>query len=598
MKLSDYVIKFFVDRNIDTIFGIAGGASLHLLDSISRNKSVNLTCNHHEQHSSMAADAYARATMNFGVVVSTSGPGATNLITGVCGAYYDSIPLFCVTGQVSTWRQVGLTGARQIGFQETPIVDMFKGITKYAVQLDQPENIRFELEKAFHIMRDGRPGPVLIDIPDNLQREIIDIDNQPSFDWRQPQNEKISEKEEENNANIHKIIECYNKAERPVIILGAGAARAAINGKLKEFLDFLSCPVATTWGASDFLSCDADYYVGNFGTHGNRLANFAVQNSDFILSIGARLDTKATGTPVETFARDAFKIMVDIDKHELNKFSHFNLSIDLKICADSSSFIQKISQYSTLFINTNHEWINKINIWRPRLTEIDQGFRKSDGSSHVYDFFTNIGKYLDPNSAIVSDTGCALAWLMQTFRFKKGQKFFHDYNNTAMGWSLPAVTGIFHAKQYKQINCFIGDGSFMMSIQELSVIKHLNIPVNIFLLNNSGYSMIKQTQDQWLGGNYSGSDACIDLSFPNFKSIANSFGIEYQNLNVIGDASERLKRSFAHIKKPKLIEVKINSDARVLPQVKFGRPNEDMEPLLDDDVFSDFMITPSIRTFQ
>jgi acetolactate synthase-1/2/3 large subunit len=588
MKLSDYVINFFVEKNIDKIFGIAGGASLHLLDSITNNINVNLICNHHEQHSSMAADAYARATKNFGVVVATSGPGATNLITGVCGAYYDSVPLFCVTGQVSTWRQVGSTGVRQIGFQETPVVDMFKSITKYSIQLDKPENIRFELEKAFHIMSHGRLGPVLIDIPDNFQRAIIDISNLRSFE------DDLSELEQETN-NIHQIIENYNKSERPVIILGAGASRATLNGKLNEFLDTMRCPVVTTWGASDFLSHDTGYNVGNFGTHGNRLANFVVQNSDFILSIGARLDTKATGTPIATFARNAFKVMVDIDKNELNKFSHFDANIELKVCADSRAFIDEILRYTNSLIKKNQTWIDQINEWRPRLSAIDQELRAAEGSSHVYNFFNDIGQFLDPKSAIVSDTGCALAWLMQTFKFEKDQKFFHDYNNTAMGWSLPAVTGIFHTKQFRQINCFIGDGSFMMSVQELSVIKHFNIPVNIFLLNNSGYSMIKQTQDQWLGSKYAGSDASTDLTFPNFASIASSFGIEYQKIDAEDDKLGVMRKNFLSKRAPKLIEVIVDSNARVIPQVKFGRPNEDMEPLLDDNVFSDFMLIQSMR---
>lgn len=588
MKLSDYVINFFVEKNIDKIFGIAGGASLHLLDSIDKNIDVKLICNHHEQHSSMAADAYARATKNFGVVVATSGPGATNLVTGVCGAYYDSVPLFCVTGQVSTWRQVGSTGARQIGFQETPVVDMFKSITKYSVQLDKPENIRFELEKAFHIMKEGRLGPVLIDIPDNFQRDDVDINNLRPF-------EAAKIEQEQDTKYIDKIIKNYNKSERPVIILGAGASRANLDGNLKELLDIMDCPVVTTWGACDFLSHDIKYNVGNFGTHGNRLANFAVQNSDFILSIGARLDTKATGTPVATFARNAFKVMVDIDNNELDKFSYFDATIDLKICADSRAFIDEILRFTNALITKNQTWIDQINEWRPRLHIIDQEFRAAEGSSHIYNFFNDIGQFLEPNSAIISDTGCALAWLMQTFKFEKDHKFFHDYNNTAMGWSLPAVTGIFHTSQFNQINCFVGDGSFMMSIQELAVIRQFDIPVNIFLLNNSGYSMIKQTQDQWLGSKYAGSDASIDLTFPDFASIASSFGIEYQKIDTQDEKLGALLPHFLDRNVPKLIEVMVNSNARVLPQVKFGRPNEDMEPIIDDNVFSDFMLIPSMR---
>ena len=589
MKLSDYVINFFAERGINRIFGIAGGASLHLLNSIDENKDVSLVCNHHEQHSSMAADAYSRATNNFGVVVATSGPGATNLLTGVCGAYYDSVPLFCITGQVSTWRQIGTTGVRQIGFQETPVVGMYQEITKYCVQLDKPEkNIRFELEKAYHFMQQGRPGPVLLDIPDNFQREVLDISLLKPF---------VADpiEIEQNISYVNELVTKFNASKRPVIILGAGAVKASLDGRLKLVLDAISCPVVTTWGACDLLSHQEKYNFGNFGTHGNRLSNLVVQNSDFVLSIGARLDTKATGTPVNTFARASFKVMVDIDSNELNKFPHFNADIDLKICEDSGVFIDVISEQLGCIQKVDEKWFNQISDWENRLVPVDQEFRKEANSINVYSFFDKICKIINPNSGIVSDTGCALAWLMQTFKFEKGQKFFHDYNNTAMGWSLPAVTGIFHTGQFKQINCFVGDGSFMMSIQELAVIKHFNIPVNIFLINNSGYSMIKQTQDQWLGGKYAGSDSYKDLSFPDFASIATSFGFEYEKIDTRHDTLELLTSSFLNRLAPKLIEVIVGSDARVIPQVKYGRPNEDMEPLLSSVLFSDLMLIPSIR---
>ncbi|MDA9919906.1 thiamine pyrophosphate-binding protein [bacterium] len=582
------MISFLADKQIGKVFGIAGGASLHLLDSIDKSTDVTLICNHHEQHSAMAADAYARASEIFGVVIATSGPGATNLVTGVCGAYYDSIPLLCLTGQVSTWRQVGATGVRQIGFQEIPTVNMFRDITKYSVKLEDPEDIRFELEKALHMMSEGRPGPVLIDIPDNLQRENIDINNLRHFNLEPKRKTHVA-------SYTSEVIEKFNRAKRPVILLGAGASIPARSGNLEKFLNAVACPIVTTWGASDFVSLDNKNYIGNIGTHGNRLPNFVVQNSDYVLSVGARLDTKATGTPLSTFARCAFKIMVDIDKAELNKFEHFGMTIDLKICEDSDIFIRNILSEKDLFLKKEDGWIKKIESWEPRLAAADKKFRSEANSTHTYRFFTEISALLQPKSAIVSDTGCALAWLMQTFHFKKGQRFFHDFNNTAMGWSLPAVTGIFATGRFDQINCFVGDGSLMMSIQELAVIKHFQVPVNIFLINNFGYSMIKQTQEQWLESRFTGSDASSDLSFPDFSLIASAFGLKYIEISAEDFDKKILLSEFLDQIGPKLINVIVGRHARVLPQVKFGRANEDMEPLLDDDMFADFMLVPSLR---
>jgi len=586
-KVSDIIIEFLASKNIDTIFGISGGASLHLLDSADRHPTIELVCNHHEQHSAMAADAYARATGNFGAVVATSGPGATNLITGIACSFYDSVPVFCLTGQVSTFRQVGSTNTRQIGFQETPIVDMLKPITKFSQQLSNAEDIYNIIEDAFSIMMDGRKGPVHIDLPDNLLRSNIEHKQFRVFNTS-------NNKSDGGPRYLTKLRDCLINSQRPVIIFGAGAKKIKDNDILVGDVENLGVPVVTTWGATDLFNHGSRVYFGNFGTHGSRVSNFAVQNSDLVISIGARLDTKATGTPINTFARAAKKVMVDIDITEIKKFNHFGLDLDLAIESDSEEFLSHSMETLKHFSGAFENWIDKLNHWREELKTIEREFRSFQGSLSAYQFVNRISDCLTENCDIISDTGCVLAWLMQEFPFKKTQSFYHDFNNTAMGWSLPAITGIYKANRKRQINCFVGDGSFMMSLQELSVIKHFDVPVNIFVVNNDGYSMIKQTQDQWLHSNYVGSDSKKNLTFPKFDSIAKSFGFEHIHLDAEDEWPQNFD-NFLAIDKPKIIEVRIPSTARVIPQTKFGRPNEDLEPLLSLDQFEKFMLVKTLR---
>ena len=587
IKVSDIVIDFLASKNIDTVFGVSGGASLHLLDSVDKHPSLDLICNHHEQHSAMSADAYARATGKFGAVVATSGPGATNLITGIACSFYDSVPLLCLTGQVSTFRQVGETNTRQIGFQETPIVDMLKPITKFSKQLSNPEEIYSILEDAFLMMMDGRKGPVHIDLPDNLVRSYVEP---KPFGEPKILNKKIDGRPK----YLSKLSDCLKRSQRPVIIFGAGARKIKYNNTLIGDIEKLRIPVVTTWGATDFFNHDAHAYFGNFGTHGLRVSNFAVQNSDLVISIGARLDTKATGTPVNTFARTAKKVMVDIDVNEIKKFKHFDLNLDIEIESDSAEFLFHSMETLQNFSGAFEKWIDNLSVWRNELKTVEREFRSSQGSLSAYRFVNRISECLTDDCDIISDTGCILAWLMQHFPFKKTQSFYHDFNNTAMGWSLPAVTGVYKANRKREINCFVGDGSFMMSLQELSVIRHHNIPVNIYVINNDGYSMIKQTQDQWLNSSYVGSDGANNLTFPKFESIAQSFGFKYFYLNAENEWPKNLK-NFLAINQPKIIEVRIPSNARVIPQTKFGRPNEDLEPLLSDEQFSKYMLIDTLR---
>ena len=584
LKLSDYVARFLAEQGVDTVFALSGGASLHLIHSVEAHPDLQLVCPLHEQ--AAAADGYSRLSGRFGVAITTSGPGATNLITGICCSFYDSVPALFITGQVSTFRMVGDTGVRQIGFQETPTVSLVSPITKYAVTVTDPRRIRYELEKAVFMMNSGRPGPTLVDIPDNLQREMIEPDSLAGFDPPVASTGRFASAA----ASKSTLLSLLAASERPVIVAGWGVVLAGVQEQFRAFARATGIPVALTWGAADLLVDQDPLNIGRFGTHGVRYANFAVQNSDLVLSLGSRLDTKSTGSPVNTFARAAKKIVLDIDANELGKFAKFGLETDLLIEDDLRSFFDLFGEAELEATAGIHEpWLAKIAHWKAALGEFDRNLRAHLPGLNPYEFVTQLSRLAPADATVVVDTGCAIAWVMQAWQVRAGQRLLHDCNNTAMGWSLGAALGCHFAEPDRPLLVIIGDGSIMMTLQELASIRKHSIPAKIFLLNNSGYAMIQQTQDQWLGSRYVASSLTGGLGFPNFGQIGHAFGYKHIEISERTDIPEIL-RSNLESDDPVLFEVVIPPSARVVPQVKFGRPNEDMEPLLPRDVFSAQML--------
>jgi len=586
IKLSEFVAQYLVDVGVDTVFAVSGGASLHLIHAIGDNPKIKYITPHHEQAAAMAADGYARTKKNtIGVAIATSGPGATNLITGMCCSYYDSVPVLFLTGQVSTFRMAGETGVRQIGFQETPIVEICQPITKYAVTIFDPQKILFELQKAVHISRSGRPGPVLIDIPDNLQRAMIDTKALSEFVPLQLKDEN-SEAKDRLKQNILELILC---SQKPVIVGGWGLHLSGEEEKFIEFAEALNIPIVLTWGGADLVCYKHPLYVGTFGSHGMRSANFTIQNADLIISLGSRLDTKSTGTPVNSFSKGSKKIIVDIDNYELMKFEKFGLTVDLLVNDDLRNFFNYFN-FDQLknFRKEYNAWNKSISTWRSKSNEFDGKFRELIPGLNPYFFIEKLSLSIKNNSRIFVDTGCSIAWMMQAGKFNGQARIFHDFNNTAMGWALPAAIGSYFADPEGQIVCVVGDGSLMMTLHELATLKHHKIPIQIFVINNSGYSMIKQTQDQWLDSKYYASSHEGGLSFPNYKSLAQAFDLRYCELSTKEMLSSFLQDNETHLG-PLLCNVLISDKASVIPQVKFGHPNEDMEPLLSRDEFDQWL---------
>jgi acetolactate synthase I/II/III large subunit len=589
MKLSDYVARFLAEQGIRHVFAVSGGASLHLIHSVADTPGITFVCPQHEQAGAMAADGYARVTGNLGAAIGTSGPGATNMLTGVCCAYYDSVPVIYIAGQVATFRMRGDTGVRQIGFQETDAVDIFKPITKYSVQIDDPRKIRFELEKACYLAKSGRPGPVFVAIPDDLQREQIAPDDLETF-TPAAQPKTVSQLE----WKLDWCIELIENAKRPVVILGWGIRLARAEKAVKELINRLGFPVVPTWAVADLLPADHPLYVGTFGTHGTRYANFAVQNADLVLSVGSRLDTKATGSPMTTFAREAKKIVVDIDPYELGKFKKFGMEVELLINTDAEAFLQAISN-ELLGIEKPDisAWLAQIAQWKRKYPICPPAYYEQE-TVNPYVFVKVLSEQCIEGDEIFVDTGCAVAWMMQAFDFKANQRLYHDCNNTAMGWALPASIAACFALDKKPVICVTGDGSLQMNIQELATVIRHQLPIKIFLINNHGHSMIQQTQDQWLGSRYLASSIEGGLAFPNFIKVAEAYGYRTVNISKNCELNERIQEVLTSAGAI-FCNVEIKPEHRVIPQVKFGRPNEDPAPLLPRKAFFEDMIVEPLE---
>jgi acetolactate synthase I/II/III large subunit len=588
IKASDYIAAFIAAQGIRHVFAITGGASIHMIHSIAERDDVDFVCPQHEQGGAMAADAYARISGDLGCAIATSGPGATNLITGMCCAWFDSVPVLYLTGQVARFRFRGDTGVRQMGFQETDIVSMVKPVTKYAVLVEDASDLRYELEKAVHIARSGRRGPVLVDIPDDLQREMIDPTTLRGFE--PPQNAiaapvpAVSE--------IERCVEMLRSAERPVLVLGFGVRLAGAASQAAALIERLGIPVCPSWAASDIIPGDHPLLAGTFGTHGSRAGNFTIQNADLVLAIGARLGTRETGSPLSSWAREARTIVVDIDRAELAKFPAFDKPIDLPVAADARRFIDALSAaLGQVEIPVRQSWIDRVQAWRDRYPACQADWRQ-ETATNPYVFVEALSASLQPDDVIVCDTGCAIAWVSQAFRFKPGQRLLHAFNNTPMGYALPGAVGAaFALGGDRRVICICGDGSVMMNLQELATVQHHRLPIKMFLINNGGYAMVQQTQEQWLDGKYYATSAREHghLSFPDFDRLAGAFDMAVtgiaQNAEIERGINWTLQQPGAV-----MCNVHIPSDARVIPQSRFGFPIEDSEPLLPRDEFLDSMI--------
>lgn len=571
MNLSDYTLKFLEKKKVKKVFLLNGGAISFMIDAFSRNKKIQYIAAAHEQSAAMMADAYSRLGPNFSCTMVTSGPGATNLITGIACSYFDSIPSLHICGQVNTYEQQdghkSTAKVRQVGFQETDIINIVKPITKYSYKLKNASEIRYILEKAYHIATNGRPGPVLIDIPMNFQKIKVDPNKLKSFKPR------FNKKLTKNKNTIKRIESLLKKSNKPVIILGGGIKYGKAELDLTNFLKIFKIPIVATWSGVDLIDYKNKNYIGNIGVYGSRAANFTVQNSDLILCLGTRLDTRVTGGIPKSFARKAKKIVIDIDKFELEKKR--GLKIDLKVELNIKIFLQEYLKFKKEAI-IRKDWLLKCNSWKIKYPIILKEYYDEKKYVNPYVFVEKLSKILKKNDVIIGGTGAHLTWIIQAFKIKFGQKLFSAFGNSPMGYALPASIGASIVKNKSRIICVDGDGSIQINLQDLHMVNKLQLPIKIFILNNDGYGIIKQFQELYLENRYEATGKGV--SNPNFKKISNAFNINYNLIKNHFDLKKLNK--IISSKKPEIIEIKIKNNQKIMPKLQFGNPIEDLSPLL------------------
>ncbi|MDA7472522.1 thiamine pyrophosphate-binding protein [Candidatus Pelagibacter ubique] len=589
MNVADYILKFLISKNVKNVFLITGGAIAFVIDAFTRNKKIKYTCVAHEQAAAMMADSYSRVGKGFGATMVTSGPGAQNLVTGIACSWFDSVPTIHISGQVNSYELSSnnktTKKVRQVGFQETDIVSIVKPITKFAYQIKSPNEIKYALEKAYFLANEGRPGPVLIDIPMNFQREKINLKKIKSFlpkKNRDNLNNKLTDQ-------IYKIKELLNQSSRPVLILGGGIRMSnAINEK-EKFIKKIDIPIVTTWSGLDTIDFKHKNYIGCVGVYGSRAANFAVQNSDLIINFGSRLDTRITGGKPETFARSAKIISIDIDKQELNKKRGLNNF--LKINEDLKSFLSHFNlKLKNFKFTASTKWSKKCQEWKRSYPNVKKTYFNQKKFTNPYCFIDLLSDKLNKKDIIITDDGGHLTWTIQAFKIKKGQRLFSAFGNSPMGYAFPAAIGACIANNKKRIICIDGDGSIQINIQELQTMVANKLPIKLFIINNNGYGIIKQFQGLYLNKRYEATISTKGVTNPSFKKISNAYGINYNEIKKNKDINKIL-RKVLESNKPEIINIIIDPEQKIIPKLQFGNPIEDLSPLLPRKEFKKNMMT-------
>lgn len=581
MKVSDYIIKFINEKmGVNHVFMLSGGGWMHMLNSLGHNKNIKYICNLHEQAASIAAEAYGQYTNNIGVAMVTTGPGGTNAITGVTAGWIDSTPMMIISGQVKRSDMIGNSDLRQRGPQEINIIPIVTPITKYAVSVLDPLKIRYHLEKAYHLATTGKKGPVWLDIPLDVQGAEIDENNLEGY---------IPESHNKTNILIDEIIDLINKSSRPVFFAGNGIYLAGAKEKFIELAGKLNIPVLTTWKTIDFFDENDELYIGRPGSIASRGANFNLQNCDLFISVGARMDFPQIAFNFKNFARNAKKIIVDIDKSELEKFEGENIK---KINADAKDFIENLSNAADRITYKDNGWIKKCKELKNKYPLVQPEYLELKKFVNSYVLVEALSNELSASDLIVpGSSGSCSEISCQAFKIKKGQIFLNNQGLGSMGFGLPASIGACIASGQKRTICINGDGGFVMNIQELETVKRLNLPIKYFILNNDGYGSIRNMQNNHFNGFYVGSGRTSGVTLPDFEKIAKSYGINYKKIDNQQNINEKVS-DVLNTDGPVLCEVLIDPAMQTQPRVSskkldngsmMSMPIENMWPFLDED---------------
>lgn len=570
IKLSDYVIKRLEETGANHMFMLPGGGAMHLNDSLGNSKKIRFVCCLHEQACAIAAEAYARVNNKIGLLMVTTGPGGTNALTGVAGAYLESTPMFVVSGQVKRADMINGQGLRQQGMQELDIISVVKSITKYAALVDDPQMIRYHIERALYEATHGRKGPVWLDIPLDVQATMIDEDRLIGF----------TPKPEMKNTHLEKqvlaVIDELNRAERPVLLAGNGIRLAGANKEFDELVETLGIPVLTTWNGIDLIEETNPLYFGRPGGLGHRYANFIQQNSDLFLSIGARLNLLQTGYNFDGFARAATKIMVDIDNAELHKI---NVRPDLPICADAKEFIETLLAHKDKLVKKDRKaWFDYAKRLKEKYPIVKPEYWQQKDLVNSYCLLETISEQMGADEVYVSgSSGSCIDISMQTFRVKKGQRVFCTKGLASMGYGLPSAIGACLASGGKRTVGVNGDGGFVMNIQELETIRRLGLPIKLFVLSNRGYGAIRATQTNLFAGHLVACTESSDLSLPHIAEIANAYGLKTVTIRNNAELAEKV-REVLEYNGPVICEVMTPIELTASPkQVSYKRSDGQME---------------------
>ncbi len=597
MKLSDYVMRFVADQGVTHVFMLVGGGAMHLNDSVANYPKLHYVCNLHEQACAIAAEAYAKYDNRLGVALVTVGPGATNTITGLAGAWLDSTPVLFLSGQVKRADMKGASGLRNKGPQEIDIIPLVKPLTKYAATVLEPSTIRHHLEKAVHMARSGRPGPVWIEIPLDVQAarvvpELLDGFTPPAA----PDSGPVSALP----ALVAKTIELFNGAERPFVLLGNGIRLASALPEIREVLEVLKVPFGLTWPAIDFFPDDHPLLVGRPGSMAPRGANFAMQNADLLLTVGARLDLIFTAFAPERLARGARKVMVDIDPAEIAKLKPY---LDVDVCADAGDFLRELlRQKRNLRLRDLAPWIARCAQWKGKYPLLSPHDTSTKGLISLYDFTETLCGLL-PEGALVApcSSGNAVEIFLLVYRAKARQRLQLTTGLGSMGFGLPASIGACLAHGGRLTVSLEGDGGFQMNSQELETLARLKLPVKLFVINNGGYGSIVATQSAFFH-RLVGCNPESGLTFPDVRRLAEAYGLPAMRLDSPRDLASDL-RAVLEAPGPCICEIMAIPDEPRQPRVAAfqradgsmaSRPLEDMFPFLPRDEFEANMIVPPL----
>lgn len=591
MKVADYIFSFLSDKGVDTVFMVSGGQAMFLVDAVQKNKKLKAICTHHEQVAGMSADAYGRTTGNLGVALVTAGPGSVNVLNGLVGGWTDSAPMMVISGQshLSCVRYQQETGIRQYGIQGINIKPLVKSTTKYFVTVDDPNKILYYMQQAYYYATTGRPGPVWIDVPLDIQRMEVSERLLEEFDPPADKSDYQALKK-----LVSKTMKLLAGAARPVLIVGQGVRLAKADSEFHSVAEKLKIPVITSRLGIDLINSDSELYVGRPGIYGERAAHFAIQNADLIISVGSRLATALVGYNAKDFGKNAKKIVIDVDIKELDKPGP---DIDIKINHDARRFfMEMLKQIDSVNVPDFSKWVKKCNHWKKQYPVVLESYKKEKPVNSYY-FTDKLSDAAPAEASILVDTGSCFHVACQSWKIKKGQRFLTTGGLSSMGY-WAAVIGACTANGRKSTIVITGDGSLQMNIQEFATIKHYKLPVKVFIFNNNGYLLIRHTQRNYMDDRFLGESPESGVWCPDTLKVAEAYGLKGVRIESVDEVEEKIKEVLNY-EGPVICDVMTPEWQLLIPRVAseklpdgtmISKPYEDMFPFLDREEFEREMI--------